>query len=199
MVALQSTLPLQVRPALDPVHDTQAVFRVVLEALSQPAVWRQLPISAAGAPANPWIAAVLLTLLDHETSFAALVDAATEEFVRARTNARRSSPTEADFVLGASASLTARTVLDLRRGTLEYPDDSTTLVVDTTEPDNGARLTLRGPGIPGTREAHIGLGDEIVAALREANSNYPCGVDVLVVDATGRLLGLPRTTGFGEA
>jgi alpha-D-ribose 1-methylphosphonate 5-triphosphate synthase subunit PhnH len=58
----------RLRPALDPVHDTQAVFRVLLEAIAGPGVWRQVPARAEGAPTNPWLAAVLLTVLDHETS-----------------------------------------------------------------------------------------------------------------------------------
>jgi alpha-D-ribose 1-methylphosphonate 5-triphosphate synthase subunit PhnH len=76
------------RAAIDPVHDTQAVFRVVLEALSRPGSPRTVPVAAAGAPGNPWLTAVLLTLLDHEVSFAAHADPATEIFVCGRTSAR---------------------------------------------------------------------------------------------------------------
>jgi alpha-D-ribose 1-methylphosphonate 5-triphosphate synthase subunit PhnH len=199
------TATVQLRPALDPIHATQATFRVLLEALSEPGAWHQVPARAEGAPGNPWLTAVLLTLLDHETSFAALCDDATEEFVRARTKARHASAADADFVLAPSASLTPETVLALRRGSLAYPDDSATLVIETA-PQTSApnltlrrpHLTLRGPGIPDVIRADAGLSDEIVRALETANGDYPCGVEVLLIDAGGRVLGLPRSTRFGE-
>ena len=57
----------------DPVHDAQAVFRVVLEALSRPGRMQALPgpvHQPLGHPAalKPALAAALLALLDAQTS-----------------------------------------------------------------------------------------------------------------------------------
>ena len=43
-------LDLSLRPALDPVHDTQATFHVLLQALARPGTVLRLPVRAEGAP-----------------------------------------------------------------------------------------------------------------------------------------------------
>jgi alpha-D-ribose 1-methylphosphonate 5-triphosphate synthase subunit PhnH len=187
------------RLALDPVHDTQAIFRVLLEALARPGVPRQIPVPALDAPANPWVASVLLTVLDHETSFASLADEPTERFVRARTSARDATPATADFVLAEAESLSPALVLELKRGSLAYPDGSATLVVHAHQDTPGQMVHLSGPGIPDGRAADLPFNAAVAEALAEANKNYPCGIDLLLIDAWGRLIGLPRTTRIGRA
>jgi alpha-D-ribose 1-methylphosphonate 5-triphosphate synthase subunit PhnH len=84
----------------------------------------------------------------------------------------------------------------LKRGSLAYPDDSATLIVDVHEgADDTYRLT--GPGIQHEMQCGLAFNEEIVAALADANAHYPCGIDVLLVDAEGRITGLPRTTHIG--
>jgi alpha-D-ribose 1-methylphosphonate 5-triphosphate synthase subunit PhnH len=182
------------RLALDPVHDTQAVFRVLLEALSHPGETLQIPAPALDAPANPWVASVLLTLLDHETSFASVSCEALDGFVRSRTNARLTAVDEADFVLARAESLTPKLINDLKRGSLAYPDESATLVVSALHNLPTERLELSGPGILSRREVHLPLQPSTLDALAGANANYPCGVDVYLIDAGGQVIGLPRTT-----
>src|ERR1700760_4116363 len=88
----------------DPVHDTQRTFRVLLDALARPGQLHQLPVAVPGAPGNGWLAAALLTLLDHEVSLAAeplgednAADALAH-FVRQRTNTKPALTVAADFV-----------------------------------------------------------------------------------------------------
>ena len=53
---------------------------------------------------------------------------------------------------------------------------------------------MRGPGIDGSRDLPVaGLGDEALAARADALA-YPLGFDILLIDAAGRVAGLPRTT-----
>ncbi|MDQ3701658.1 MAG: phosphonate C-P lyase system protein PhnH [Chloroflexota bacterium] len=87
---------------MDPMRDTQAIFRLALDALARPGRVHQLPVAARDAPGNPWAAALLLTLLDHETSLWVAPGAGaaeTEEFLRQRTAARQAPVEAADFVL----------------------------------------------------------------------------------------------------
>jgi alpha-D-ribose 1-methylphosphonate 5-triphosphate synthase subunit PhnH len=193
---MQSLSIPELRSAIDSVHDTQAVFRVVLEALSRPGSQRRVPVAAADAPSNPWLTAVLLTLLDHEVSFVAVSEAATETFVRARTNARPAALSDADFVLANIDSLTPDGVRALKRGSLAYPDESATLIADVRKAA-GDVYRLAGPGIQHEMQCRLALNDSVVEALVEVNANYPCGIDVLLVDTEGRLTGLPRTTRIG--
>jgi alpha-D-ribose 1-methylphosphonate 5-triphosphate synthase subunit PhnH len=184
---------------MDPVHDTQRVFRVVLEALSRPGMAYAVPVAAADAPRNPWLTSVLLTLLDHETSFAADADRGTEEFVRARTNARVGTAATADFVLTDSDSLVPALIRSLKCGSLAYPDDSATLIVDVLPDADRRSCRVAGPGMYAPHDVHLALMPEQCAALAEVNAQYPCGIDVLLIDAAGDLIGLPRTTRIGGA
>lgn len=186
------------RLALDPVHDTQRVFRVVLEALARPGHSRQVPVAALDAPSNPWVAAILLTLLDHETSLVTVGDDPTDRFVRARTSARLAKLVEADFLLVDGAALTPSLILELRRGSLAYPDEAATLVVSVPRSAGWVERRIAGPGIDGEQPVLLPLEPRILDARDEANASYPRGIDVLLIDAAGGLVGLPRTTHIGR-
>jgi alpha-D-ribose 1-methylphosphonate 5-triphosphate synthase subunit PhnH len=180
--------------ALDPVHETQAIFRAMLTALSRPGQPVQLPHAAFGAPANPWVAAALLTLVDHETTLACVDEDATETFVRARTGARKAPLEAADFVLLEAAALSPAIARTVKRGSFAYPDDSATLLIDVAANSERWLYATSGPGIAGTRTTELPFAPALVDALQEVNAQYPCGVDVLSIDAQGQLVGLPRTT-----
>lgn len=188
--------------ALDLVRDTQAIYRMTLLALANPGTVRQMPVPAVGAPVNGWAAALLITLLDHEVSLASSGAPAMEtiaHFVRQRTAAAKSTPAAADFLLTDAAGLAAALATGLRTGNLHYPDESATVIAVmpclSDVAIDGPHLTLAGPGIERTAECWVGgLSPAAVAARCELVREYPLGVDLLLVDARGRLLGLPRTT-----
>jgi len=184
---------------LDPVRETQLTFRVLLDVMARPGTVRQLPVAAEGAPVNPWLAAVLLTLLDHEVGLAVAPFPASEtleRYVRQRTAARPAVVEQADFVVASWDSLDPSLPLRLRQGTLEYPNDSATLVilVPPLGADTGVRLGLAGPGVPAGFETRIaGLAPAFLAARDDA-AEYPCGIDMILVDPSGQVATLPRST-----
>lgn len=188
--------------ALDPIRDTQTIFRSALNALSWPGSIQQLPVAADGAPVNPWVAGLLITLLDHETAFAVepFPDAeALETFVRQRTSAGDAQAVEADFILAFANTIDSELPLRVKHGSLEYPDDGATIVVAVQSLDQsaqqGLRLKLDGPGVPERHELRVtDLLVEFFEARAEAVRHYPCGVDTILVDAEGRLTALPRST-----
>ncbi len=200
MTSLRTGAALEV--ALDPIRDSQAIFRVVLDACAWPGSVRQLPARATGAPGNPWAAGLLITLLDHEVSLAlaAIPDAqAFARFVQQRTNVTLAEPDVADFVVAPAAGLDPELLTRLKRGSLAYPDDGATLVllVDRLDQTAGSALRMRlaGPGVPeGLELTAGGLSDEIIAARNATVAGYPCGIDLLLVDGSGRLAALPRST-----
>lgn len=193
----------------DESRGSQAVFRHVLQALSHPgqpvvvggdAEWPVVP----GAVCHPASAAVLLALLDAETTLwlsPALAGSAAETWLRFHTGCTVvAEPGQAHFVWVASLA----ELPDLSRlhvGTDVSPETAATCVVDV--PDlcaqaNGAQWALDGPGIrtkahlalPGVADVEVNRFD---ALRRASHALFPRGVDVLLTTAT-HVLGLPRTT-----
>ncbi len=80
------------------------------------------------------------------------------------------------------------------QGSQEYPDRSTTLIVELPDLDGGRELLLSGPGI---RHVNIisptGLPDIFPRLWAENNAAFPRGVDVILTSAD-RFVCLPRTT-----
>jgi alpha-D-ribose 1-methylphosphonate 5-triphosphate synthase subunit PhnH len=199
----------QLALSLEPVRDTQVTFRVLLDAMARPGTVKQLPAAARDAPVNPWLAAVLVTLLDHEVSLAVEPfdgGDALERFVRQRTAAAMAAAEDADFVVAASDRLDPSLPLKLRQGTLAYPNDSATLLVlvptldqAAGSTDAGLLLDLAGPGVPADHRVRIGGLDPALFEARDEVAEYPCGIDLILVDPSGRVCTLPRTTALQVA
>ncbi len=187
--------------SFEPVRDTQRTFRVLLDVMARPGTIQQLPVAAVAAPVNPWLAAVLVTLLDHEVSLAVgAFDGpdGLERFVRQRTACKAVSADRADFVVASWDGLDPSLPLRLRTGTLEYPNDGATLLllVPTLAQDDPAALLLglAGPGIPAGHSLRVpGLPAAFFSARDEA-AEYPCGTDLILIDPDGRVAALPRST-----
>lgn len=186
-----------------PVADSQAVFRVVLDAMARPGSEATIPATDPRCPLADCaaLAAVAQTLLDHEVTFAVAPGLAgdSDAFARyfaATTGSRPAPLDEADYIFAASP-LARGLLAGLKRGSLAYPDEGATLLILTPEFGAGAGVAveLRGPGVPGTAEATLaGLTDADLMERRAANAEVPRGVDLLLVDRRGRLRCLPRTT-----
>lgn len=190
----------------DRIPGTQRTFRAVLDAMARPGTVRRLTwrpaIATPPLDQHAPLIALLLTLIDHEVSLAmsprpALAGVA-DAMVR-WTRTELTTPERADFVVVERAGLDGALLRGLRRGSLAYPDDSATLIVladGLSDGESGAGdLLLSGPGIDGERRVRNGgLTPELVSARREVVRQYPTGLDLLLMDAAGRLLGLPRTT-----
>ena len=203
MLALPSTLS---APPADPIRAAQQTFRRVLDALARPGDIQQLdphPALMAAFPDQPrlvWPATLLLMLVDHEVSLAVTTVAdgdALERVVRRRTRVAAAPVESADTVVCDGPSLTPDLITALKRGSLAYPDDGATLLIltDDRATSDAPPVTLSGPGIDGAiRTSLPGLSPDLLAARDEAIAHYPMGIDLLLLDRAGRLLGLPRTT-----
>ncbi len=183
----------------DPVLNGQRVFRAIMDALSRPG--RLLAIEPPPEPPAPLtaeLAAVALTLCDHDTPVwldPALLEAdAVCQWLAFHTGAPPiTEPQEAAFALISDAALLP-SLERFSQGTDEYPDRSTTIVVALPALEGGAPLTLRGPGIKGEATiAPVGLPTDFVAQRADNEARFPRGVDLLLV-APGGVIGLPRTT-----
>ncbi|MBP1180722.1 phosphonate C-P lyase system protein PhnH [Methylobacterium sp. PvR107] len=188
----------------DPVHDAQAAFRAVMDALARPGRIRPLdPGLTPPLPLTPELAAVALALIDADTpvwldaALAAAPDVAA--YLRFHTGAPLTDdPARAAFALVREPAR-CPPLGRFAPGTPAYPDTSTTLVLalDTIAP--GAGLHLTGPGIAGSaRMALTPLPPGFVGQLAENRAAFPLGID-LILTAPGQVAGLPRSTIVTEA
>lgn len=185
----------------------QGVFRVLLDAMARPGTVRQLPAldEHTPIPSTTGLAAVAQTLLDHEVTFAlvpgdeetgAETSGATLAYIRSVTGCRNVSTSDADYVFALGAP-PAGLAAQLKRGQPAYPDEGATLVslVPSLDGATGNSVNLSGPGVPGGTIANIpGWSIDDLASLAEANAAAPLGIDVILVDAGGQVMCLPRTT-----
>lgn len=187
----------------DPVLDAQGVFRAVMEALARPGTPQALPVSLAPpAPLTPAIAAIALTLADHEAPLwldaRLAASAAAAGWLRFHTGARivEDARAAAFALIVDPADLPAFDAFAL--GEQAYPDRSTTLVLACDQLEAESGFTLAGPGIRETaRLAAAPLPPDFRARWRANGALFPRGVDLLLT-AGDRVVGLPRTTEIRE-
>lgn len=189
----------------DPVHESQAAFRAVMDAMARPgSVHRLEGLAGAPAPLSPVAAAVAMTLADFETPvFIDAILAGNPEVARWLTFHSGApivrDPAQAAFALiadaGSAPSLDAFAI-----GTDTYPDRSTTLIVQVGALDGGGRsstvrsLHLEGPGIRGGATLGVsGLPADIVGRLAANRALFPRGVD-LILAGPDAVAALPRST-----
>ena len=183
----------------DPVHGAQSAFRALMDALANPGLMQSLDTDMAPTDGlSAELAAVALSLCDPDTLV--WLDpslAATDAIVawlRFKTGAPLTDdPARAAFAL--VSDVTQLPALDrFALGSAEYPDTSTTIAVALPSLSGGPSLTLRGPGINGTRTiAPAGLPADFVAQWADNRELFPRGIDLLLVADTA-VIGLPRTT-----
>ncbi len=182
----------------DPVLSSQSVFRGVMNALARPGSI-QTVAEAAHTPSRlmPATAAVALTLFDHDTPvwiddhFAA--DAEIASWLRFQGDAPLTAdPSRAAFALVHSgATLPDFEIFAL--GTPEYPDRSTTLVVQVDTLSGDQDLIIKGPGIRGTSVLRAGkLPFDFVNRMQANRALFPRGIDLLLVFGA-ELVALPRS------
>jgi len=182
----------------DPPRATQSVFRCVMEAMARPGLPRPLePPLDAPAPLGPAAAALALTLLDYETPFWLDPPLAAAPGLREWFKFHTGAPLAADGARAAFAFIAdpARCPAfdTFAAGSLEYPDRSTTLVLQIEGFDRGEPLTLAGPGIAGARRLRAApLAKDFRARLIANHALFPRGVDLILASANA-IAALPRS------
>jgi alpha-D-ribose 1-methylphosphonate 5-triphosphate synthase subunit PhnH len=182
----------------EPVLASQATFRALMDAFARPGVPQPLaPATAPPAPLSGTAAAVALSMIDYETPVwldPALTRAQrVADWIRLQTGARvTNEPRQAAFAFIADpACLPAFD--EFSPGTPEYPDRSTTLVLQVEEFGSGDRLLLSGPGIPNTHTFSARpLPADFPARLAGNRALFPRGVDLILVSADA-VAALPRS------
>lgn len=182
----------------EPVRDSQAVFRQLMESVARPGRLADLGF-AASAPQGLSRAAgaVALTLFDFETTVwldPALRGSEAESWLRFHCGCPLTTdPAQAAFAL-VTETAAAPALAAFHQGDAKYPDRSTTVILQIQALDGGPVVSLSGAGIQTTTEiAPAGLPADFWAQLETNQAQFQFGVDVMLV-AGDQLIALPRTT-----
>lgn len=191
----------------DSTIDGQAIFRCTLDAMAHPGRLIDLPDVVASLPpvgmAERGLLSLALTLIDADTSVwldDALQTEPVKDYLRFHCGAPIvDKPTDAAFALVAEpAKLVPLWSFDL--GTADYPDRSTTVLLQVAELGNradGVRLT--GPGIEtSTAFSAFPLSTDFWKQALANNSFFPLGIDVMFV-TNRQVAALPRSTAIDIA
>jgi alpha-D-ribose 1-methylphosphonate 5-triphosphate synthase subunit PhnH len=179
------------------VFAAQSTFRKVMDAMARPGSIQTIaPTAGAPAPLAQAAAAAALALFDHDTPIwldAPFASETVTQWLRFNTGCPIvADRAQAAFALAGAEALPRLETFAL--GTPDYPDRSTTLVLQLASLTDGERLTLSGPGIRGTASlSPAGLPQDFIAQLAANRALFPRGVDLLLVCGHD-VAALPRTT-----
>ena len=187
------TLQLTKKHSFDTVYDSQKVFRLVLEAMSNPA--RVVNIKEYADKlfgSYPVFLALAMTLLDNEVSFSTCENQSLTDEIASVTLAKREKTEAADFVFVREPNDIKTIIENVKCGTPADPHKSATVIIGN---DGGAvrQLALSGPGVDGNIAVQASQTVKDAIILRDAqNYEYPQGIDLIFVSGTGELSAVPR-------
>jgi alpha-D-ribose 1-methylphosphonate 5-triphosphate synthase subunit PhnH len=182
----------------EPVGHAQSCFRLLLDAMARPGHVHAVGGVAAPAPLCDSAAAVVLTLLDHETPVWLDPEvSAVRDWLAFHTGAPMAdNPAGAVFAL--ALSLRPLVLTALPTGTDEAPETSATVILQVASLTSGRRFVLAGPGL---REPALlavdGLPADFAEVWRHNHALFPCGID-LILCAADKLAALPRSVTVRE-
>lgn len=179
----------------DPVTASQLVFRSLLAAMAEPGRIERLAMLPSPPPGlSPAAAAVALALADFETSLCVMpASPEVDAYLRFETGARLTArPDEATLAIVAR-SMVLPELTSFSQGVPEYPDRSTTVIVEVERLEAGRGFSMSGPGIVSTaRLLAEPLPADFVPRMAANRALFPLGVDI-VLAAADRIACLPRS------
>lgn len=181
----------------EPVFQAQSVFRMLMDCMARPGkIDTIVPQINPPEPLGAAAGAIALSLCDHDTSVwltPGLAKTSVGEWIGFHTGApitREKAEARFAFV-EPGAALSPFGLFSV--GTQEYPDRSTTVILEVPSFEGGPDLVLSGPGIRETSTISPARLPEMF--LRQWSDNrtlFPRGVDVVLTSGRS-LLCLPRT------
>ena len=189
----------------DIVFDAQEHFRLLLDSMSRPGKINTFPALEIEPPQglNQGAALTGFALLNPDATYFICGDNSAEigEYLLVNTAAQQAEMAIADYIFIPEGYYSAA-LYEARTGTPTYPEDSATFVVGcelvSDKPhDNATQFTLKGPGVNGEAEVFVsGINPELLDFVKEQNSEYPLGLDLIITDRYNNVIGLPRSNKF---
>lgn len=176
-------------PILPPAEaQARKTFLALMWSLSYPGRIHTIPETVSSNPMN--FVAIGESLLDLETTFFTPDEALKQQLLLTTAIPETANRAEYHFY-PEWTDQTSSFIRDASVGTMLYPDQSATLIMDARIGE-GPLYWLEGPGIQAKTSVQSSL-PEVFWAIREQSLRYPLGWDVFLVDGC-RVMGLPRTT-----
>ncbi|MBT9314691.1 phosphonate C-P lyase system protein PhnH [Leptothoe spongobia] len=179
----------------DAIHDAQHTFRALLDALARPGIPQTTVSLTPPSGLESSCAATCLTLLDLETSvwLQPGLPADVRSWLVFHTGCRFTDhPHAADFALIWQLN-NAPELSEFSWGTAEYPESSTSLLIQLPNLTGGEPITLEGPGILSEIEVSLPMESAFWQQWETMTANYPLGLDCWCF-AQNQIMGLPRTS-----
>jgi alpha-D-ribose 1-methylphosphonate 5-triphosphate synthase subunit PhnH len=183
----------------DKVLSAQSTFRSVMDAMARPGTVQQVSASVGTpGPMMRGTAAIALTLFDHDTPI--WLDARMSEISEVAKWLKFHSgapvlddPSVCHFALiGNGSALPDLSCFSF--GSNEYPDRSTTLILQVDSLKHGSAFELSGPGIDGTALLRAMIEPvDLFERLAINETLFPRGIDVVLVSGEA-IVAIPRTT-----
>ena len=187
----------------DMTKGSQEVFRLLLEALANPARPVNLSNQISQFVSNGKWLAPALTLLDNETGFFWDGPSEQEEEIRFLTGAVQAPPENADFIFLSSScvnteleatQLFAERILScVKAGTHRDPHDSV-LIFIASSGKTDISISVSGPGVPPEgRKALVSATETAWIKARDKQQfEYPKGVEIVFIRNDNSFLAITR-------
>lgn len=178
----------------DPVHDSRKTFRALMDALARPGSQQTVPALDVPPGLVSGCGAAALTLLDLETTVWLQPGFSREvhHWLLFHTGCQFTDiPQTADFALiWDVATLPMLDSFDW--GSPNFPETSTSLLLQFPSLSGGAPVTLRGPGIDGEITVQLPISANFWQQWQAMTMSFPLGIDLWCFDSQW-VVGLPRT------
>ncbi|MBO6519550.1 MAG: phosphonate C-P lyase system protein PhnH [Rhodospirillales bacterium] len=182
----------------DPVDAGGRAFRALLDAMANPGTPFSITCPAEHpAQLSDAAAAVLLTVSDYATPVWLADDIAStdvQSYIRFHSAAPLTDDPAAAVFAVVAQGFEPLMATRFNTGTEDYPDRSTTVIVECAGFTGGTPVQLAGPGIEGTtRFAPHGVPLGFWEEMQMNNAGFPLGIDVILT-APGHVCAIPRST-----
>jgi alpha-D-ribose 1-methylphosphonate 5-triphosphate synthase subunit PhnH len=184
------------------VQYIQQLYRKLIKCYSHPGSVEEFPTddkhdfefdSALGRP----LLSIALLLLDREVTHEIMGAPADERNTLVELTYSRRTGNDADYIFicrNTAAEEAGQCIHDAKTGSLIDPQKAATVVFETDDLYSGECVTLCGPGIKDTEVLKSTCPAWFWNLRREKNRDFPLGIDIILLDAKGRIAALPRTT-----
>jgi alpha-D-ribose 1-methylphosphonate 5-triphosphate synthase subunit PhnH len=189
----------------DIVFDAQEHFRLLLDSMSRPGKINTFPAAEIFPPEKLTHAAALtgFALLNPDATYFIAGEEADRiaQYLLINTAAQSAGMATADYVFVPEGYFNGG-LQEARTGTPTYPEDSATFIISceliSERPHgNSLRITLRGPGVNGEADVFVsGINPDLLDFVKEQNSEYPLGLDLIITDSYNHVIGIPRSNKF---
>lgn len=186
---------MQTKHKFDMTMDAQKVFRIVLEALSNPGRVKKIEeYTYKFADNGEWLA-LAVTLLDGEVSYYSNLHSDIKNEIHFLTGCHEEAIEKADFILIENMK-PEEVLAKAKEGTHIDPHDSAFIIIKSME-EPVEKVYLNGPGVPPEgRTLFVSKEEKEWLETKESmNYEYPCGVELLFLRASGEIVAVTRKVG----